>query len=211
MFDSMKKRDDRHCPMWKITQTFGVMSGPICRTRELTSDPAPSGNVIASSETWWNLNFQLIGSRCMSYILPALRGRLDTEEKEWSVFLLVGVHSWEPQWAREDLCKEGHRQGCSVQTQLSNLCAYSCLCTHTGCLLTAIPTGLQGWGLNKSPAPLSLSRGPASLSTHYFSNPWAVINDNDAFCILSPLLCCSFHPSIYPLVCLFLILSVPRV
>lgn len=67
--------------------------------------------------------------------------------------------------AKVDLSKEGHGQRCSVQTQLSNQCAYTCVCVHThGCLL---PPSLQGFvaeALINSQPPLTLQR--ASISQH---------------------------------------------
>ena len=144
----------------------------------------------APSETWWNLNLQLIGSRWMSFIFPTLRGETKSRAEGMRAFR-----------AREDLCKEGHRQGCSVQTQLSNLCAHMCVCvhTHTGCLLPPSPRGFmafRGWSLNKSPAP---SRSPESqyLSAHIISQipePSLKTKTHSAFFLLR----CCFHPSIHP-------------
>lgn len=64
-----------------------------------------------------------------------------------------------------DLSKEGHGQRCSVQTQLSNQCTYTCVCVHThSCLL---PPSLQGFvaeALINSQPLLTLQR--ASISQH---------------------------------------------
>jgi len=122
----------------------------------------------------------------------------------------VWVHSLELRRAREDHNK-GHRQGCSVQTQLLNwVYVHKCVFvysrththphTHTHRLFdTSVPTGLCGWGLNKSPAH---SHSPESqhLSAHIISQIPDPSLNKDTFCILSLLPSSSllFHPSIHP-------------
>lgn len=82
-------------------------------------------------------------------------------------------------------------------------CVHICVFVYTHRLsVSTVPMGLRGFTaealINPQP-PLALSREPASLSTHYFSNPRAVIKDKDAFCILLLFSVTAFiHPSTHP-------------
>lgn len=173
----------RRFPMWRITQT-GVMSGPICRTGELTSDPAPSGNTI-----WLHLRLDEIwisslGRRWISYILPTL-------------FELESIQS-----QGGPLQRRSHTRVLCPNTAVELVCIYMRLCTHRHThrlSVTAVPTGLRGWSLNKSPAP---SRSPESqhLSAHIISQipePSLKTKTHSAFFLLS-----SAVPFIQPSVCL---------
>lgn len=117
-------------------------------------------------------------------------GRIKVEEKVW-------VRTEPGRTSAKKVTDKGALSKHSCRT-----CVHICVFVYTHRLsVSTVPMGLRGFAaealINPQP-PLALSREPASLSTHYFSNPRAVIKDKDAFCILSPLLCYCFHPSIHP-------------
>lgn len=135
-------------------------------------------------EIWISANRKYLD---VIYILSILRRRLRAEGKVW-------VHK-EPGWtsAKKVTGKV------ALSKHSCRTCVHICVFvnTHGLSVIASSPWGIRARALINPKPPLSLSPEPASLSTHYFSNPWAVIKDKDAFYILSPLFCCCFHPSIH--------------
>lgn len=128
----------------------------VCRMRELTRPSSFRKYNLASSETRWNLNLHLIGSKQTSYILPTLRRRLKAGEKVW-------VHTEPGRTSAKKATDNGALSKHSCRT-----CVHTCVFVYTHRLsVSAVPTGLRGFVaealINRQP-PLALQR--ASISQH---------------------------------------------